>query len=938
MKHFQRNGERIMLFDYYSPEPQPMRKILIQIGCHEENITPPPELKDIFLSFQEYKESSYYKDYPMSKNKLNRLGDQGILRTNKKNRFKYYNIFDIAKFHLEEQAMKEELGKRLLSLDDGLRFLGYQSKSRISHNYYKNIFELEQLRCFEVVIIEENLDKYPGLLFITDTLKTFKKNYIPILKASEQAGIHLSNLLIGFEGQVYKLIAKNNDFHYLKKDELDRYLSLRQIKEQYYHTSRAAKELQLGITVFKKVVQEYNVQPIVYGNGIYYKPSDIVKLKEEQERLFDKLTKDYITRNEALDILDLSKTINLYSYRDSIEKIEVPNLIRINKNGINLTFSNVGLYNKKDVLSYGKKKIVKDTRNAILNSDDSPFRRYQRLLTFENIEFPPHLKETKKYLLSYIRKKLKEKQRTVNSIKEVISLYFSITDFLINIGINKEIFQYNEHELNLAVFNNQVESTYRLEIYKFLKDVEKIRLKNVQSVDYKFSRLKNPHKYITDPKEKEIYSIDDYIMILDYVGNINLHISKSIEDAKKAIKGKSYKRYASTWLYVLLHLNNAWRHHDVATFPRIDISELNISGLEWFEQNKITFETAEYIVNRIKAKTFIHSKTGKKRNFICSRELTVPLAHAVIISELIQQSLSPNKEELINYDSENKTMTLGYHKCFFKELEIKEFRFESLKMNRTLISYMYNVIKKLTNRNPLEITKFIRSHTDEETTNIYIFVPQEHIDFLTQQLFEIGHFGYAYDLLGQLVLGKAPEDRLERTERMLEVKEVFGDVIKIEQISGYLNALTRDKTKVKEILLSYSPVKLNEINTLVKLGQNIAKEEGYQCVFRECAFEEKICSKCPAAITNLYALSQIGVSAKKKVIEFQTKFSQARTEGEKTRLSNLLYADLYQIQLAVKRYGEETVSTFIEGGIQQLRKEVKSLPSMQSYVTIKLNR
>ena len=69
--------------------------------------------------------------------------------------------------------------------------------------------------------------------------------------------------------------------------------------------------------------------------------------------------------------------------------------------------------------------------------------------------------------------------------------------------------------------------------------------------------------------------------------------------------------YESAWLYMLLHLNNAWRHNDILEFPRIDLQKLGITSLDWIEENKLTNELAQRIINQVKLKKFIHSKTGK---------------------------------------------------------------------------------------------------------------------------------------------------------------------------------------------------------------------------------------------------------------------------------------------------------------------------------------
>ena len=104
----------------------------------------------------------------------------------------------------------------------------------------------------------------------------------------------------------------------------------------------------------------------------------------------------------------------------------------------------------------------------------------------------------------------------------------------------------------------------------------------------------------------------------------------------------------------------------------------------------------------------------------------------------------------------------------------------------------------------MEITKFIRSHSNEETTNIYIDIPQEQMDFITNQIFDLGHFGYAYDALSELILQEPIDNREERTQTSLALKEVFGNVYHIEQVARYLNRLSEEQQIVYKVIRGLS--------------------------------------------------------------------------------------------------------------------------------------
>ena len=122
----------------------------------------------------------------------------------------------------------------------------------------------------------------------------------------------------------------------------------------------------------------------------------------------------------------------------------------------------------------------------------------------------------------------------------------------------------------------------------------------------------------------------------------------------------------------------------------------------------------------------------------------------------------------------------------------------------------------------MEITKFIRSHSNEETTNIYIDIPQEQLDFITNQIFDLGHFGYAYDALSELILQEPIDNREERTHTS-SIKRGFGNVYHIEQVARYLNRLSEEQQIVYKVIRGLSLEERKEIYNSIKLGQQPAK-------------------------------------------------------------------------------------------------------------------
>ena len=63
----------------------------------------------------------------------------------------------------------------------------------------------------------------------------------------------------------------------------------------------------------------------------------------------------------------------------------------------------------------------------------------------------------------------------------------------------------------------------------------------------------------------EIYTLQEWMDMTNYLTNIDLHIRKAFNDPT----------YAKRWLYCLLHLSIAWRTNDIMEIKPInDIEEI----------------------------------------------------------------------------------------------------------------------------------------------------------------------------------------------------------------------------------------------------------------------------------------------------------------------------------------------------------------------------
>ncbi|WP_216594920.1 hypothetical protein [Domibacillus robiginosus] len=878
---------------------------------------------------------------------IKRLGDEGIILKKEVNGRLLYSLYSLAKYQLSY----EELKKNFYTVPEALKEFGYDKQTNYlyQHVHEEKFLKLHNDGYLKTILLDHKI-QYSNVFILKNEIQRFINEHISWVDAANEAGVTLATFqqewMKKYTKDIIKFSKSYSEFRYINKKDWKSFL-LEKTKAHYITKEQTAKILGITASSLDKAAKAYNIIPLTENNSplTYFTKEDVELLIAKQNELWKQIRNDYLTAKEVVNLLDITYSgFRQKHYQNRLKTIYVPPLLYVIRDNINFRTGRQKIYLKEDVLLLLKERQREKVIENLIHQSNSnnAFHILKTLLNETNVQFSENSERTKEYWFKYIHRKAAKSTASDKSIKKDARIFFNTTHLLKELTNLKEIYDYTDRELNLAVFNSNVNWSIQLEMYKFLKSIFQSRTKAGLSINYNFNRLKNIYKKtISVSKEKVIYSIDEYIRLLEFSKDIQYHKKRAIEDINSQIKGANHASRDSAWLYILLHLTNAWRHYDITIFPRINLKQTRIDemepnkALDWLDNNTLNENEIEAIIAQVRAMSFIHSKTKKKRHFFCSKELKQALVHSLILCELRCRICQPLAETLINFGTETKNHIFkeNQKKAFFEELD-SDFNFQSRKMNRTLISYIYSVIKKKTHRNPLEVTKHVRSHVSEETTNIYIDIPQEQLDFITDQLFDLGHFGYIYDTLSEMLLPEAPTDRKNRTQYSLIVKKVFGDVYQIEQMAHYLNRLAEEQHIVRCVLEGFSLEKRQELLDLIKLGQQPAKKDGFQCLYQECRFPLRDCEKCPFVIPHFHALSQLGEEFYLMLNEFKTKFNLTSKNGEKIRLANNLYSYLHLISIAVKKFGKESVSPFFENGLESVKQELSLLPSMKEYVTI----
>ncbi|WP_017380196.1 hypothetical protein [Paenisporosarcina sp. TG-14] len=874
-----------------------------------------------------------------------RIAEEGIIVRKLEGSKTLYSLQSIAEYNYLSQQFKEHY----LTLPEAIKILGYQKKNNHPYSHIDRFLYMKEKGFMNVILLNHKVNNNEYFVSKIE-LANFRENYISFPKVAAEAGLSISSLkyrLKNYKKPIVLFFKDDVQFSYLfRKDWIDFSQDKSRIDEiamNKVSMYKAANILEISTDSLEKVALEYSISFDRESQGRkYFLKDDVEFLKKEQDKLWKNIQDTYFTKEEASKNLGvLTSTLAQSPYRENIKSIFVPPLICTIKNGISFKKGLTKIYFKEDVLDFINKNEPDKVFNNLLSTlETDSYSAVLTILKELDLQFNSNGKVTEEYWKKYLKKKSLSSRASNDSKRKSTRVDFNTSKLLIQLTVQKEIFMHSTNELNLAIFNANLPSSTKLEVYKFLKVVAESRMTLSEVI--KFNATSLPNLYARKGEktdDKTIYPINQFINLIDYIKDVNKHKSLAIESINLCRNSQDDKHYDSSWLYVLLHLNNAWRHHDITMFPRINLEQTRFNNLDpelaldWLGNNVLNENELHQIMNQVSALKFIHSKTKKRRYFFCSEELISAFVHSVILCELRCRLTNPLSNTLIDFDNRARNFKEVIKKNFFSNFN-SDFNFKSKQMNRTLISYIYSVIKKTTNRNPLEVTKYIRSHASIETTNIYIDIPQEQMDFITKQLFSMGNFGYAYDALGELLLDNSSSEREVKTEQSLMIKEIFGDIHQIEQLANYLKRLTADQNSVRKVLQGYSVEERKLLSNTLKLGQQPAKKEGYQCIYSKCPYPSKDCEKCPFVISHFYALSQLSEDFDKQLTEFKTKFPLTTKQGEKIRLSNNLYSYIHLIGLAVKQFGEGNVSAFFNQDLKDIKKEIGNIPSVKHLVTI----
>lgn len=659
---------------------------------------------------------------------------------------------------------------------------------------------------------------------------------------------------------------------------------------KYVTTVEACEKLSIKESYVKTVLKhcrDENILDYVYtkATGYIYKVSDIESLIKKRKEFFEKnipvgpLAHKYFENHGT--------TYNAHNKK--VKRYKVPTEYKGACELYGTSYGQHGYLKKIEIDEYlanlvnrKQKKVQTDKVGA------NPFETFLIRLADYPLwsEFKEGSEYTRQMLINFIQRKLLKgtmSERTCNAkIREYINLTVNVNEILIRHNVN-EIFLVTTNEINLYM-NTLPVNVQRNELYLYLKEVhQNLQLNGLLSKSkFSIDKIKNPlQKDISDAElenySKEIYDFETYAKVFKYITDIDTHVNRIINEPflDNAVI------YASTWLYSMLHLNNAWRHGDCTTFPELNIRDLvdeyGITGIEWFENNKLTLPQAVSIIFRVRQWEMRISKTQMKGVFFCSDDLAPTFATAVIILHLFKYNtnviddlnLDEKDKRIMNFYNSDNEPTEAILKNFFKESKIEGFKFASRKFNRTIMTYIYLLANLSGDAKALAYVQEIRRHLKIESSMNYVDFDIKQVELLSRQLFERGEFGYIPTLLSQKILGSGKTGTFEEiTYQTMRINAIFGDIQKINNTVSSLNKINAERQEVFD-MLSEKTFEETQIITTDMFARNLSSKYGsdIQCLFSKEGCQridlddkdedECSCFDCPYHIPSIYTLTTL---------------------------------------------------------------------------------
>lgn len=619
----------------------------------------------------------------------------------------------------------------------------------------------------------------------------------------------------------------------------ERYIPIKNDPKIKGHLSISDVQKQLKLTKYH-TVNLFN-QGILSNTfkyrGRWWVPKSSFEDYLKERKKSDKAKQNTLTVNEAAERLGYAHVGSISTLITKYNKF--PNAFKVGRHWF---------IPEEDIKDFESKRM-----KANKKIEFTPKVAYNELKeSIDSIQIDENLQETKKLFTEYSLLQINSMNGSTRYRRGRVLSYKRFYNKMIN-EINNEIF---------LISTNEIEDMLN-EKSPFTKNEKKILIPFLRyvygqkNIDYDVEyALVTTNKNRTN--DQDIYSPELFHELYQYVKMVKMHIPFAVNN----------RSYANMWVYTILLLTDFIRGQDlIMNTPTIDLESLGIKSQDWFIENKLSEFDSQFIINQL----YLHfrnkrtSKTDELLTFLVAPDLLEPLAYALAISELhrkVEESELLLETFLEGVFNNIKTSGKAGHKKFFHRLKAaSDFQFSSLKMNRTVATYLFYSITEEDGQDSdlaLHLSQVSRSHKKADSTSRYIQSTNKDgsINRVSYNLFRRGHFGWLYNYLILYVSQfENTQDTLEERSNLIEkVREdiaphhlenmaeyAHNSLIPIDledntnNTETFIQNIYKKRQTVISKLKRYSKEEIREIITKLANGKLPAKNENAQClVFPNC--------------------------------------------------------------------------------------------------------
>ena len=825
-----------------------------------------------------------------------------------------------------KKVSKASIGETLKKIVDGFKIETISIKNRLFYKEDDVIKAIEEVGifCKNHYSLTEVLQMLSLVSIHIDTVK-IPNHYIPIIKYKYK------NESIG------RLAIKKSDVEYYKNHRMLKADKVFEVTEEHISEHECLEVLNVSRDTFKKIKKEYGIAELMQHSTKkkYCYRSEILELKNKINEFY----KEYITSRKAMEKYFNDDYNTFYRCKGYLNTYDTPLFAYTTENakvishfkGKVLKISEVEYLrdNLENIIGEkhakkgingnyrGKKSYINYNLEGETYLDTFNLRLYERWSGFSDKS--PY---TRDKWLEFVKVKIEsmrsDKKVSINKVNSYIHATRELDNMLKYFKVN-EVYELTSNNIN-TYFNLIPKKNGEL-FYDFLgrvsKDVESmLKRKGYRKKGFRMEYIHNPANKRKGERKLKAYGFDVYSKLFKYAVDLKRHTEKSINE----IIEKKTAIYASTWLYNILHLNNAWRHGDATRFPKLELKDVltkyGIDDYSWFNENEVSLEISRLVISKVVQWELVISKTEAQGRFFCSDELAPAFACSVLMLFLYHEKNQPviestDEDVLMVYTTKYNRPSEKNINDYFKDFTVKGFKFSSLRMNKTVLTLIYYLANLSGDSKALVYAQKIRGHIDENSPLDYVEIDMKEFETLTRHLFVRGEFGYIASLLVSRLISndEGPVTFEDMTEQIIQVNGLFGELCGLYNTVGFLNNVKHERQLIIDTLAHKSLKDCQMILTDIFTQKLPSRMDNVQCLiskegcYKTASDEDEVsCFDCPYHIPSIYALTTLCESImsdleKYKIASRIKQFKLALSIDRKTVI----------LQEAIDKYGEEYV-------------------------------